>query len=144
MRDIEFRALDNNGNFIYGLPYYGYGLGGFFISHSDGWEPSFANPDGGASTELTECNPETLGQFTGLKDKNGVKIFEGDIVSYGSVKRIGVIEHSVTGGMVGHVINFNSHTKGLYWEASELYIQREMFEVIGNKWQNPELLEQAK
>lgn len=27
-------------------------------------------------------NPETIGQFTGLTDRNGVKIFEGDIVNY--------------------------------------------------------------
>lgn len=41
--------------------------------------------DGLTDCETVDVIPETVGQFTGLTDRNGVKIFEGDIVEYSNV-----------------------------------------------------------
>lgn len=44
---------------------------------------SFANdPVRRYFSDIARVQPETLGQFTGLIDKSGVKIFEGDVVKY--------------------------------------------------------------
>ena len=42
-----------------------------------------AKIDNGMYGQDYKVDPETVGQFTGLTDRNGVKIFEGDIVRYG-------------------------------------------------------------
>lgn len=84
---------------------------------------------------------ETLGQFTGLTDKNGVKIFEGDIVEYetGKKVRIGRVffsdfraSFSVTAGKNGSA-RFNNDLFN--------YIQnRNSVTVIGNIYDTPELI----
>ena len=78
---------------------------------------------------------ETVGQYTGLTDKNGKKIFEGDIVR--------IIEHGKV--LNGKIIFKNTYNGG--WVVADITEQsscslamRNNVEVIGNIYDNPELL----
>ena len=93
--------------------------------------------------------PETIGQFTGLLDCNGKRIYEGDIVTYtfigkGYRQRK---ERKIT--YTGKVIFNNSdsgwaveNTAGKYLDIHIMAIQG--WEVIGNIHDNPELLKEAE
>lgn len=79
------------------------------------------------------CRPETVGQFTGLTDKSGKKIFEGDIVK---------ISHDAYHGVRGEVF-FKSGSFMLknVSDVLTLYGFLPWCEVIDNIHDNPELLE---
>ena len=75
--------------------------------------------------------PETVGQFTGLTDKNGTKIFEGDIVRVGG----DVYACCWDEGNVEFSLSNKKESFGIAYAATPC------MEVIGNIHDNPELLE---
>ena len=80
-------------------------------------------------------HPETVGQFTGLLDKNGVKIFEGDIVKFAS----GITRSVVFSEWLAE-FEFDNHDPVENPDGCCLCCDHEYCEVVGNIWDNPELL----
>lgn len=130
MTEILFRGKRvDNGEWVYGLlARYNQNFEVANISHND---------------ILVPIETKTVGQYTGLDDKNGKKIYEGDIVKterdlwHGETKK----EREVFVSVVKY--DDNSCSFGLCGKYNHLTLQRfkDCFdEVIGNIHENPELL----
>jgi len=99
----------------------------------------YVSPDGVAFNELQHCIDSEhfeVVQYTGLKDKNGKEIFEGDIVGTGM--RMGSDDYEVRFGWQGWEIHSENDmaTFNLCQESS-------IIEIIGNVYENSDLLQAA-
>lgn len=82
--------------------------------------------------QATPVIPETVGQFTGLFDKNDKKIFEGDIIKCSIIYDIGCYPHFET------EIRIVEYIEGCFCPFYNC--ERNTYEIIGNIHDNPELL----
>lgn len=88
----------------------------------------------GSNAHLEEIK---LMQSTGLKDKNGKEIFEKDILDYNGRKAI-VKWH---GSYASFIYEFVDELQNRTTEWQPLFLSYYHFEIIGNVYENPELLE---
>lgn len=145
-REIKFRAWDKKEEkFDHDM---------FIDFEGDVWyyaEIKYDTPN----TEIDYNNSENryeIVQFTGLKDKNGTEIYEGDIVEFNGLYEIKFGEHGVPNAETG---SYQDLATGFYFKAqhdlkdikpfsldiplNRLYASE--CEVLGNIFENPELLE---
>jgi uncharacterized phage protein (TIGR01671 family) len=131
MREILFRGKRiDNGEWVEG--YYVYDESGQTTEEPTAYIVSLNTHPCGWSLIPYKVIPETLGQYTGLTDKNGKRIFEGDIVKL-TLKdgvELGEIDWS------DYLMRFTFVSpEGRYGFDRDC-----VFEVIGNIHDNPELL----
>ena len=132
-REILFRGKRiDNGIFVYGSA---------VLSGSHAHISVFERIDKGNNALHTNypVRPETLGEYTGLKDRNGNRIFEGDIVhcfsETDSANMVVIFEE----GEFRMVLceKFKSYVTGGGYYLLRFFVK----EIIGNIHDNPELME---
>ena len=125
MREILFRGKSTDtGAWVYG---YYCGPFGDFDEHEicDIADPTCSRVD---------VDPETVGQYTGLKDKNGKQIFEGDIVRGRDALEKGLVVEGYIDYQYGSFCIVGDLMTHFRWMDYEV-------EVIGNIYDHKELLD---
>ena len=123
MREIKFRAWDENRKkWVY-----------FRLDEIVNINHESLTDDEWAFIQL-----KNIGQYTGLKDKNGREIYEGDIVRFKDwwdEEMVGEVRYSEK-DMAFTIVND-------FWDGFPIMYADDL-EVIGNIYENPELLEEAE
>lgn len=136
MREILFRGKQiDNGEWFFGW----YEPPVEWDGHKFGTTIAYICEEG--YLDDAEVDPATVGQFTGLTDKNGKKIFEGDIL---------VCRQEINGNWIDCCVEigfvemkhgaFGLHRKQGYYRPFKDWLEDYEYEIIGNIHDNPELL----
>lgn len=131
MREIKFRGkrLDN-GEWVYGSLYQE-GVTACIIK------------DRGFAREYKQVNPDTVGQYIGLKDCNDREIYEGDIITVkGDYPRV-VLWDKVSWALMPCKYYYDNHfwSMNLQHPGNDWWDEfADEMEVVGNIYDNPELI----
>ena len=135
MREIKFRGFNRKNNvWLYG--FYLQNRGAHFVC-PDEWAT-------GKTWEDYEIDPDTLGQYTGLKDKNGKEIYDGDILTNERGDILHVVAYSEEeAGFVGIISSLKEKSgKPFTTGLNQPWLTNKEKKVIGNIHDNPELLKE--
>lgn len=164
MREILFRAKrKDNGEWVQGFyferirNYAGLKTVKHCYIKYESWDEGFIT---------YEVVPETVGQFIGLMDKNGKRVFEGDVVRYcdedayyyqeDCTEFFGKVVQECGAFGIGTYkelpLELNNWCNNdnfvslweIYWNLNCCDSELPMLEVIGNCWDNPELLQEVE
>lgn len=120
MREIKFRVWDI--------------VWKKMLTHEDLWDAPFNE----LFISTPDQRPYSIMQYTGLKDKNGREIYEGDIVVDGRENSAEVVFDDGCFCVIGYLGDLRTHP------LRDSLFCGERFEVIGNIYEDPELLEAAE
>lgn len=128
MREIKFRIYN-----LRSCEFEFFNLNDLLTNFSEGKNYPFYN---GITKYSLPCN-----EFTGLKDKSGKEIFEGDIIKRRKDKPNDILLYGLIFSLTGrdHVVKFENHS---FKPMSGFVNNDELeWEIIGNIYENPDLLE---
>jgi len=128
MRTIKFRGkrLDGQGWVV-----------GFYQPHANGKVVFIGDYSG--LTDIPKLHKvilESVGQWTGLVDKNGKEIYEGDMVKAENTQNVGEIKYVHEHGSF---LVYSHDENGAYYEYLDIGLCEKYFEVIGNVFDNGDL-----
>lgn len=123
IREYLYKAKRiDNGEWVEGLPSY----------DATGRVSEIEIYDKNDGAEFYAIDPSTTCEYTGLQDKNGKRIFEGDIYHLGDKNILYVVVWHDT-SLIGKQVRTSSYAGLSCWQ--------DRIEIIGNVFDNPELLE---
>lgn len=144
MREILFRGKLESGAWVYGSLVQAPGFVGIIERDEERYDyPYMDSTTGCIDGNACIVDPDTVGQYTGLTDKNGTRIFEGDVVraTLKTSKNTRPLEWPAA------PVDYNGSSFGLAFKSNSGFVRLDDFaptvtlEVIGSVHDNLELME---